>query len=160
MARIRSKGGASQKIGSSNTLPGLRRRLRNVEGGIADEVRKAMAVSIIATMNRVKRNLVGGTRSGKVYTAGRSGPHRASAKGEPPHSDFGDLVRGIRHEIDLDGAGGSVVSHVNYSKFLEFGTRHMGARPFLFPASEEERPKSRARMRQALRRGAKKGAKR
>lgn len=159
MARIRSKGGASQKIGSSTTLPGLRRALRNVDGKVADEVRKAMAISIVATMSRVKRNLVSGARSGKFYTGGRSGPHRASAPGEPPHSDFGDLVRGIRHEIDRDGLSGAVVSHVNYSKFLEFGTKFMSARPYMFPASEEEKPKSRARIKRALHSGIKKGTK-
>lgn len=164
MARIRSKGGAAQRISSSNTLPSLRKRLRNVDGSVADEVRKAMAISIIATMNRVKRNLVSGSRSGKIYTAGRSKPHRASAPGEPPHSDFGSLVRGIIHEIDQDGLGGAVLSTVNYSKYLEFGTlrggkKGMAPRPFLFPASEEERAKSRARIIKALRLGVKKGAK-
>lgn len=159
MARIRSKGGADQRIGATNTLPGLRKRLRNVEGAVADEVRKAMAISIITTMTTVKRNLVSGSRSGILYIGGgRSKPHRASAPGEPPHSDFGSLVEGILHEIDQDGLGGAVVSHVNYSKWLEFGTPKMSARPFMFPASEEERAKSRARIIKALRLGVKKGA--
>jgi HK97 gp10 family phage protein len=45
--------------------------------------------------------------------------------------------------LDADKFGGAVESRADYSGFLEFGTSKMGARPYLQPALEENRPKIR-----------------
>jgi len=82
-----------------------------------------------------------GMKSGRIYE--KYNPrrtHRASAPGEAPASDTGNLVRNIRVEQKTKDIV-NVESRANYSKFLEFGTSKMLARPFLFPAFEKSKSK-------------------
>ena len=67
-----------------------------------------------------------------------------SAPGEPPATDTGFLVSQIFAKVDADKLGGQVESRAPYSRFLEFGTVNMEARPFLFPALEMSKPRIRA----------------
>ena len=82
-----------------------------------------------------------GPKSGRIYE--KYNPrrtHKASAPGQAPASDTGNLVSQIRvREENKDLI--KVESNALYSSFLEFGTSKMLARPFLFPASERSRPK-------------------
>jgi HK97 gp10 family phage protein len=82
-----------------------------------------------------------GPKSGRTYE--KYNPrrtHKASAPGQPPASDTGNLVRNIMvRQVDIDNV--KVESNATYSSFLEFGTSKMLARPFLFPATERSRPK-------------------
>lgn len=85
-----------------------------------------------------------GAKSGVTYE--KYNPrrtHKASAAGEPPATDTGYLVSNIFLNIDTDGLGASVESRAEYSSFLEFGTSKMGARPFMQPALEENKPRIR-----------------
>jgi phage gpG-like protein len=41
---------------------------------------------------------------------------------------------------DIQGVRATVFTNLEYAPLLEFGTRKMAARPFLFPALEKERP--------------------
>jgi len=78
-----------------------------------------------------------GGRSGRVYIrAGRI--HHASAPGEPPAIDTGNLINSIQVEPTRTGA--VVYSTSEYAPHLEFGTVKMGARPFFQPAVEREAP--------------------
>ena len=82
-----------------------------------------------------------GPKSGRVYQ--KYNPrrtHQASAPGQAPASDTGNLVSQIivRPKNPDEVA---VESNALYSSFLEFGTSKMLARPFLFPATEKSRPK-------------------
>ena len=86
------------------------------------------------------RSIQSGAKSGKTYK--RYNPtrtHKASAPGEAPASDTGFLVSNIRVKEQKDVV--VVSSEASYSKFLEFGTSKMLARPFLFPAFEKSKPK-------------------
>ena len=86
------------------------------------------------------RSIQQGSKSGKTYK--RYNPtrtHKASAPGEAPASDTGFLVSNIRVKEQKDVV--MVSSEASYSKFLEFGTSKMLARPFLFPAFEKSKPK-------------------
>jgi HK97 gp10 family phage protein len=56
----------------------------------------------------------------------------------------GYLASNVHVVIDPDRLGASVESRAEYSAHLEFGTSKMGARPFLQPALEENKPKIRA----------------
>lgn len=85
-----------------------------------------------------------GAKSGVTYE--KYNPrrtHKASAAGEPPATDTGFLVSNIFLNVDTDGLGASVESRADYSSFLEFGTSKMGARPFMQPALEENKPRIR-----------------
>ena len=86
------------------------------------------------------RSIQSGAKSGKTYK--RYNPtrtHKASAPGEAPASDTGFLVSNIRVKEQKDVV--QVRSEASYSKFLEYGTSKMLARPFLFPAMEKSKPK-------------------
>jgi hypothetical protein len=101
--------------------------LRNVE-----RVRRRLAAIGVAIEREPK--------TGRRYE--RSNPrrvHRASAPGQAPATDSGDLVRDIAHRVDSDGLGASVESRAAQSAALEFGTTAMAARPFLHPAFERNR---------------------
>lgn len=57
-----------------------------------------------------------------------------SAPGNPPAIDTGNLYRNVTTELDADGLHGVLRAATDYAKYLEFGTRHMAARPFMRPA--------------------------
>ena len=81
-----------------------------------------------------------GPKSGRTYE--KYNPrrtHKASAPGQAPASDTGNLVSQIMSVAD--GKDTLVESRAEYSKFLEFGTSKMLPRPFLFPASEKSTKK-------------------
>ena len=81
-----------------------------------------------------------GAKSGVMYQ--KYNPrreHRASAPGQAPASDTGNLVSKIIVKNNKDEV--RVQSNANYSKFLEFGTSKMLARPFMFPAKEKSKKK-------------------
>mgnify|MGYP000290637610 CR=1 FL=1 len=55
--------------------------------------------------------------------------------------DTGTLRRSITSVISNGGLTGTVGPSVFYGKFIEFGTRRMGARPFMRPAAHAVLPK-------------------
>jgi len=87
------------------------------------------------------KSIMQGPKTGRIYE--KYNPrrtHRASAPGQAPASDTGNLVSQIQvKSTNPDEV--AVESGANYSKFLEFGTSKMLPRPFLFPATERSRPK-------------------
>lgn len=92
--------------------------------------------------------------SGRVYR--KTNPtriHQASAPGEPPAKDTGLLVAAMGHNVDVDEQGlfsefgvvhveartleeraGDDANLAEIAIWLEHGTRHMEARPFLRPS--------------------------
>jgi HK97 gp10 family phage protein len=80
-----------------------------------------------------------GPKSGVTYEKYQpTRTHRASAPGQPPATDTGALVRSI--QASISGRTAEVAANIDYAVYLEFGTREMEPRPFLFPALEQERP--------------------
>lgn len=63
---------------------------------------------------------------------GGSSIHVASSEGNAPNTDTGRLVSSINTEIAEDGV--FVGTTLEYGKYLEFGTKIMGERPWLIPA--------------------------
>jgi HK97 gp10 family phage protein len=80
-----------------------------------------------------------GSKSGVMYQ--KYNPrreHRASAPGEAPASDTGNLVSKIivkQKSKDIT----NVESNADYSAYLEYGTSKMEARPFMLPAFEKSK---------------------
>ena len=108
------------------------------------DLKRLVGTAANMVRNTAVESIQRGAKSGVVYE--KYNPrrtHRASAAGEPPATDTGYLVSNIFTNIDTDGLGASVESRAGYSSFLEFGTKNMQARPFLFPAMEENKPKIR-----------------
>lgn len=94
---------------------------------------------IDATAQRIRtdsiRSIQRSPAVGRQYPSGKQ-THIASAAGNPPRTDTGELVRMINSKVGQLEA--EVVSKAPYSSHLEFGTVKMRARPFLFPAFERE----------------------
>lgn len=89
---------------------------------------------------------------GAVYPRGKKS-HRASAPGDPPAVDTGNLRRNRATEVISAGGGVSIgILSVNseYAEALEFGTEKMAPRPFLGRIVSEYGE----RLREAFRKGA------
>ena len=80
-----------------------------------------------------------GSKSGVMYQMyNPRREHRASAPGEAPASDTGNLVSKIIVK-QKDANVTNVESNANYSAYLEYGTSKMEARPFMLPAFEKSK---------------------
>ena len=126
-----------------------------------DEAEKAITKAAIYTQG-VAKKMVGGTGSGKLYKR-KSVTHQASISGQPPARDAGILTSSISYTVKrkLDRIKAFVGSDVDfieeelskkknrtasttdvdYGYYLEKGTKHMAARPWLKPSLIKARPK-------------------
>ena len=130
----------------------LARRLQAIGRRSREAVRDALAHSARELEHEIKRSILDNPRRGPPYVRGhptRTG--RASAPGDPPADDLGQLARDVTLMIDADGYGATVESRAAHSRFLEFGTAEMAARPFMFPAFERHRARIVKRIAAALR---------
>ena len=111
-------------------------------------LRKAMALATELVRGEAVESIMRGAKTGTTYT--KYNPrrtHTASAEGEAPASDTGNIVSGITTNIStgFNEVTGEVIANAkdgqggNYAKHLEFGTKNMRPRPFLFPAMEKSR---------------------
>lgn len=78
-------------------------------------------------------------RTGKVYPRGKDNFHRASAPGESPAPDTGQLRALVQVEFEKNAtvAIGRVVSNLEKSAKLELGTEKIAPRPFLSRVPKE-----------------------
>ena len=79
-----------------------------------------------------KRSM-GKEKSGRAYVRGDK-THVASAPGEAPAIDLGNLVNSIQAE-QVDQTNALVYTPVDYAVPLEFGSVKMAGRPFFTPAA-------------------------
>ena len=80
-----------------------------------------------------------GAKSGVVYQMyNPRREHRASAPGQAPASDTGNLVSKIIVKQKTRNIT-NVESNANYSAYLEYGTSKMEPRPFMLPAFEKSK---------------------
>lgn len=82
-------------------------------------------------------------KSGRIYRR-RGVSHQASAPGEAPASDTGQLVNSRRIEIDAAALRGRLIFASRKAIYLERGTRNMAARPFARRALLEKKRAIRA----------------
>lgn len=102
--------------------------LRDAIRGIANDTRNTAMDSFLQP------------KSGRVYRPGTAKEHRASAPGEPPASDSGDLLGHVT--VAARGKYTDVGAEVLHGLYLEEGTKvqgvwHVEPRPWLLPAYEE-----------------------
>ena len=121
------------------------------------KISDALALTAINIRTDAMRAMKGSPGSGRSYKR-RSITHTASSPGNAPRIDTGRLFNSIRWiasateavigvfgSMDLRGSitskseGLSDGTRSTYAAALEFGTKNMAARPFLFPAFERER---------------------
>ena len=79
-----------------------------------------------------------GPKSGRIYEKYHPRrTHKASASGEYPATDTGQLASSVRMVFpSASNLSGEVGTAVKYGAWLEFGTSRMAARPWLFPSFE------------------------
>ena len=117
-------------------------------------VRRTVRITANEVRNTAIKSIVQNPRAGDTTT--RYNPTRTiriSKEGDPPASDTGFLASNIHLVIDADQLGASIESRAKYSAFLEFGTRHMRARPFMQPALEQGKRKYKKMFKDAVRKG-------
>ncbi len=107
---------------------------------LEDEMLRAVEATLKGAaqivLNDSRAAIARGPKTGTVYKR-RGIRHQASAPGEPPATDTGSLASsGV---ADAKGLEAFVVYRMVYAKWLEYGTRHIAPRPFLFPAAERNR---------------------
>ena len=94
---------------------------------------------IRSTARRAKDAIRGGAKTGRIYE--RKNPLRtvqASAPGEAPADDLGNLADSIRFQLfSTSGMVGFVEVGAYYGITLEFGDAKIAPRPFLYPAFRE-----------------------
>ena len=113
--------------------------------GIVFEInQKALSRGIrgLNIMRNVALEVLGHDGSGRQYKR-----HVASAPGQPPAPDTGNLRRNWHQQLLTGGSVGNGVriimrmkSKMFYQKFLEFGTRKMAPRPHVERIKTKARP--------------------
>lgn len=96
-----------------------------------DDLEKALLAGGYVLEAAVKTDMAQ-PKSGRMYSG-----HQASAPGESPAIDYGNLVNSIMTEPDEEGV--VVGTNAEYAEPLELGTARMAARPFMGPAIETNR---------------------
>jgi len=82
-------------------------------------------------VENMKTSILSGAKSGRQYYK-NGARHSASAPGQSPANQTGDLVKSIKVSKSKNKATVSISK--NYAVFLEFGTSKMRQRPFIIPA--------------------------
>jgi HK97 gp10 family phage protein len=136
----------TELTGILSTKGALNKMSKNVEKELGEQV----MLAAINTANIARKSIQQGPKTGITYEKYKPRrTHQASAKGQAPATDTGALVSSITQEKTGDTEA-IVGSRIIYSKWLEFGTRHMGERPFLRPALAKASKEFEKRMLKAL----------
>ena len=132
--------------------------------------RKFVTLAGLAYTNEVKRLMRESPRSGRVYRrirarglkarlAGRKARagdyilHQASAPGEPPAVDRGNLINSVASVEELTPRGWATTGGSTLAKIppaLEYGTATIAPRPAFIPALMNIRPQLEAALREAF----------
>lgn len=131
-------------------LPEVRRAMRAYKDDAHKAVQDTVRVTALSVEGDAIKSIERGNKSGKVYTRGGTS-HQASAPGEAPASDTGNLTNNIKSIIGLFIAYVGYNQSDDYPEYLEYGTQDMEARPWLTPARDKNRSDFARRMKAALR---------
>lgn len=88
--------------------------------------------------NRAVSKIQKGPKTGRRYKRG-SITHQASSPGEAPATDTGKLASSAEFDVDEQGLWAIVSFSAFYARMLEFGTRFIRPRPFLFSSVDESK---------------------
>lgn len=97
---------------------------------------KGLFAAAMIVRNAAVKGIAKGPKSGRIYRR-RSVRHQASAVGEYPAGDTGNLARSIHHMVDPIKLEGRVEAAANYAVPLEYKAPSRGGRPFLTRAYTE-----------------------
>lgn len=103
---------------------------QNLEQGLRLAVMRGVATVANVVRNEAIDSIISGPKTGAVYTR-RGVTHQASAPGEPPANDLGNLQNSITVRLFPNILAATVNSAAAYSAALEFGTVRMEPRPYM-----------------------------
>lgn len=141
-------------VGAEN----LAKTLMRLGDGATKPVKKAMKIGMLLVRDTILKSLRAENKSGEFYFRGKYPNyivHQASAPGEAPASDTGELIRGITLPLEVEDGeefGVVIISKAPYSSELEYGTTRMAARPYMTPAFLEHKEYMRELVRLAVQR--------
>lgn len=107
----------------------IEQRLNQIQGNVANAIR----VTALAVEGDAIKSIQRGTKTGRAYPRGEK-THIASAPGEAPATDTGELVASIKNVTEITPEFARVGSDKDYGAYLEFGTMKIKERPWLRPA--------------------------
>lgn len=110
---------------------------------------RALAASVVEMHAYAAQKIQSGGRSGRVYRR-RSITHQASAPGEFPKSDSGQLVASLYFRVAADKLSAFFGTKLSYGRYLEYGTSRMPARPWLAPTLKANAENARRRVMEAV----------
>lgn len=103
---------------------------------ISSAVERAVAVGLKISAEKVKsdavKSILNGPKTGRIYKRNTI-THQASAPGEPPANDTGNLARNITATV-VSPNEAIVNSGAAYARHLEYGTTNIAQRPYMRPA--------------------------
>ena len=129
-------------IGIVGGIQDVMRAMDKKSKAIDQAVARGVTRGAIIVQGAARSKIMKGGRSGNIYSRGKWG-HVASAAGEAPANDTGNLQRSIRVVAAKPGPTATAYVQVaaDYGEALEFGAKHgnhyMEPRPFLQPAMDE-----------------------
>lgn len=115
---------------------GLRIDLPELGEMLEAEARDVLRDVTIRTTDRMRVKHADSPATGAIYQRGRFSFHRASAPGEPPAVDSGNLLGSIQSEIDPQRLTAEISLNL-YGWYLETGAGAIEARPWIMPSLEE-----------------------
>lgn len=151
---------ATQVIGADALSARFRQRAATASAKLGPALLEAGAL----VQSEAQRLVADPPKTGRIYTtefwtdkAGRVRPgrarvpHQASAPGEAPATDTGNLISSIVLDgTDLPRGEITIAAQAKYARFLELGTARMAARPFLRRALDTMRGRVLTLIRRAL----------
>lgn len=112
-------------------------RFGEMGAGLRPQVDRFAGHTAYNILSYAKQLQASGPKTGRVYRRGNV-EHQASAPGEAPAVDLGNLINSGGVEA-LASCLWAIFFTAEYAKPLEFGTPRMSARPFLRPSVERFR---------------------
>ena len=114
-------------------------QLENLDKQLEPEFQEIVKGGAQLIRGEAIKSIQTGAKSGVMYQMyNPRREHRASAPGEAPASDTGNLVSKIIVKQKTKNIT-NVESNADYSAFLEYGTSKMEPRPFMLPAFEKSK---------------------
>ncbi len=131
-------------------LQALLKQLQAVGMASADVVQEVVYDLGFETSELASAGISGGGKSGRVYEyyyftgpdgklrqgRKRDKPHQASAPGQYPASDSGQLASSVAFILKDGGNTALVGTNVKHGAYMEFGTSKIAPRPWLLPSFE------------------------
>ena len=115
---------------------GFKKAIEDILNTSKPEIMAEITTQAKLLQTAIRKNIAKGSRTGRRYKK-KSVIHQASAPGEYPKTDTGELVSSIYDSVSSAEMQFVVGSGKKYARHLEFGTSKMQARPFMVRTFKE-----------------------